>query len=346
MIDCMSVYLAPRHPLWCIRALAAGVAGPPVKAVCSTRLRGVFIACISRLVTAAVFVCLTGPALAEAPEGEHLSRFQRTAQYLQDAPRELRNGFAAIALSNLANAYFAEARLAREQAREHPHLMSWSVRVDRYASQMPLLLEDIELGFPVRLSLGAEKSLAITVADRTVILSHPRLYEQGVFEQEILAAFCARHQCQQFSPDSRGEAPIPLSSSAIRPQWSFTDHESTCTYQGIAVRFKNTRNMANARLICGQFMQEVITLADELAWQRRHAVPIEWAQLLIQPTPHRPEHMLQVNGLGDTIMVTVPMLYQSPGLLSRVLPWIRQRVTGAAHASLALDANDYGWQKP
>lgn len=301
--------------------------------------------CLSRLVTAAMFVCLTAPTLAEAPEGEHLSRFQRTAQYLQDAPRELRDDFAAIALSNLANAYFAEARLAREQARQHPHLMSWSVRVDRYASQMPLLLEDIELGFPVRLSLGAEKSLAITVADRTVILSHPRLYEQNVFEQGILAAFCARHQCEQFSPD-RGEAPIPLSSSGIRPQWSFTAQESTCTYHGIAVRFQHTRNMANARLICEQFMQEVITLADELAWQQRHAVPIEWGQLLIQPTPHRPEHMLQVNDLGDTVMVTVPMLYQNPGLLRRVLPWIRQRVAGEAQANLSLDASEYGWQKP
>tara|TARA_R110002073_G_scaffold34686_1_gene102460 strand:- start:1066 stop:1380 length:315 start_codon:yes stop_codon:yes gene_type:complete len=104
--------------------------------------------------------------------------------------------------------------------------------------------------------------------------------------------------------------------------------------------------MANARLICEQFMQEVITLADELAWQQRHAVPIEWGQLLIQPTPHRPEHMLQVNDLGDTVMVTVPMLYQNPGLLRRVLPWIRQRVAGEAQANLSLDASEYGWQKP
>jgi hypothetical protein len=293
-----------------------------------------------------VIVCLTGLARAEVPEPEHLSRFQRTAQYLQVAPHELRSDFAAIALANLASAYFAEARLAREQARKHPHLMSWSVRVDRYASQMRLLLEDIELGFPVRLSLGGEKSLAITVADRTVILSHPRLYEQSVFEQGILETFCARHHCEQFAPGGRGEAPIPLSSSRVRPQWSFTAHESTCTYQGIAVRFQNTRNMANARLICEQFMLEVMTLTDELAWQGRHAVPIEWGQLLIQPTPHRPEHMLQVNGLGDTILVTVPMLYQSPGLFSRVLPWIRQRLAGQAQASLELDATDYGWQKP
>ncbi|CAA0091179.1 Uncharacterised protein [Halioglobus japonicus] len=314
------------------------------------RLRRGLLRHVSQLSAGMLTVCLVSLAWGEVREdvreAEQLTRFQRTAQYLQDAPRELRGDFATIALSRLASAYFAEAKLAREQARQQPHLMSWSVRVDRYASQMPLLLDDIELGFPVRLSLGAEKSLAITVADRTVILSHPRLYEQNAFEQGILVAFCARHHCEQFSADNRGEAPIPLSVAKIRPQWSFTAHESTCTYHGIVVRFNNTRNMANARLICEQFMQEVMTLTDELAWQSRHAVPIDWGQLVIQPTPHRPEHMLQLNSLGDTVLVTVPMLYRSSGLLSQVLPWIRQRVTQQVDPHLELDADDYGWQKP
>ena len=296
-----------------------------------------------------VVVCLAGLVHGAVPDTAQATRFQRTAQYLQDAPPEQRSDFAAIALSSLARAYFAEAKLAREQARKggaNAHLMSWSARVDRYASQMPLLLEDIELGFPVTLAIGGDKSLAITVAGRTVILSHPRLYEQNAFEQDILVAFCAQHSCEQVSPESGKAAPIPVSALKIRPQWSFREGESVCAYNGISVRFNTTRNMANSRLICEQFMQEVITLADELAWQWRHAVSIDWDRLEIQPTPSRPEHMLQLNTVGDTVLVTVPLLYRSAGLFRQVLPWVRQRVTEQTDVSVELEADRYGWQKP
>ena len=119
-----------------------------------------------------------------------------------------------------------------------------------------------------------------------------------------------------------------------------------CAYNGISVRFNTTRNMANSRLICEQFMQEVITLADELAWQWRHAVSIDWDRLEIQPTPSRPEHMLQLNTVGDTVLVTVPLLYRSAGLFRQVLPWVRQRVTEQTDVSVELEADRYGWQKP
>lgn len=304
---------------------------------------------VSRLLVWWGAICLAGLAQATAPDIAQVTRFQRTVLHLQDASPQLRSAFAATALSKLASAYFAEAKLAREEARkagQDPHLRAWSVTVDRYASQMPLLLEDIELGFPVSLSLGSQKSLAITVADRTVILSHPRLYEQNAFEQGVLVAFCARHRCEQFSEENGEVAPIPVSTVKVRPDWAFTSRQWTCSYHGINVRFKGSGNMAKSRLICEQFMQEVMTLTDELAWQQRHMVSIEWDQLVIKPTPRRPEHMLQINALGDTVLVTVPMLYSSAALFREVLPWIRQRVTVQADGSVDLDADQYGWQKP
>ena len=104
--------------------------------------------------------------LAVAQDSEGQTRFQRTVQYLQDASPELRGEFAAIALTNLADAYMAEAQLARAEARATGHdanLRGWSAMVDYYARQMPMLLADIELGLPVRLTIGGEQSLAITL---------------------------------------------------------------------------------------------------------------------------------------------------------------------------------------
>jgi hypothetical protein len=282
-------------------------------------------------------------------DAEKVTRFQRTAQYLQGASPELRSDFAATALSGLASAYYEEAKMAREESRRsgrHASLRAWSATVDRFASQMPLLIEDIQLGLPVRLTLGAEKSLAITVADRTVILSHPRLNQQNAFEQSILVAFCTRHSCEKFLPGDGQVQPIPVSAAQVRPKWTFTSQESLCAYHGITVRFTSASDMANARLLCEQFLQEVVTLADELAWQQRHAVAIEWGQLAIQATPRRPEHMVQLNALGDSILVTVPVLYGSPGLLADVLPWIRQRVSDRQEVNIDLNAERYGWQRP
>lgn len=304
---------------------------------------------LSRLLVWGGAIWLAGLAQAVASDIAQVTRFQRTVQYLQDASPQLRSEFAAIALSKLASAYFVEAKLAREEARragQNPGLRAWSITVDRYANQMSLLLQDIDLGFPVSLALGSEKSLAITVADRTVILSHPRLYEQNAFEQGVLVAFCARHRCDQFAIGNGEGVPIPVSTQKVRPHWAFTSREWTCSYHGIKVRFDGSGNMAKSRLICEQFLREVITLADELAWQQRHNVSIEWDQLVIKPTPRRPEHMLQLNALGDTVLVTVPMLYSNAVLFGGVLPWIRQRVTAREDGSVDLDADQYDWQIP
>jgi hypothetical protein len=299
------------------------------------------------LLIAASAVALASVTFAEEPQP--LTRFERTAQYLQTASPELRGDFAAIGLSTLARAYVAEANLAREQSRKsarHASLRAWSATVDGFARQMPLLLDDIELGLPVQLTLGAEKSLAVTVAGRTVILSHPRLNEQTAFEQEILNVFCARHRCEQFMPGKGDFGPIAFSTTQIRPDWTFTSQSSLCAYQGITVRFRSATDMAKARLICEQFLAEAVMLADELSWQQRHSVVIEWTHLKIVATPGRTGHIVQLNELGESILVTVPLLFSNTQLLEDTLPWLKQRLNDRQTANVVLDADRYGWQKP
>jgi hypothetical protein len=249
----------------------------------------------------------------------------------------------------LADAYLAEAQLARADARaagRDTSLRGWSATVDYYARQMPVLLDDIELGLPVRLTMGGEQSLAITVGDRTVMVSPPRLNQQSAFEQGILAEFCARHSCEQFSAGNGEQESIFSATARVRPHWMFTAQGQVCSFQGIKVRFQNEKNLANSRLICEQFLLEVTTLTDALALQQRHGVLIEWDNMDIQSTPQSPEHMVRLNAPGDSVVVVVPMLYRSPDLLQRVIPWIRERLSNQTEASIELDADQYGWQKP
>jgi hypothetical protein len=306
------------------------------------------MSCTCRLLFSLIAACgVPWVSVVVAGDPGQLTRFQRTAQYMQGADPGLRRDFATAALSSLASAFRAEADLAREESGEsvrHASLRAWSATVDGFARQMPLLLEDIQLGLPVDLTLGVDKSLVITVADRTVILSHPRLNEQNAFEQEILVAFCALHNCERFMLGNGGVEPIGFSTAQIRPNWTFTAGESLCAYHGITVRFRSASDIARARRVCDHFLQEVVTLANELAWQQRHSVGIEWGQLAIQATPRRPGHIVQLNALGDSILLTAPMLYSSPELLRDVLPWLNQRVSNQQEVNIVLDADRYGWQ--
>jgi hypothetical protein len=50
-----------------------------------------------------------------------------------------------------------------------------------------------------------------------------------------------------------------------------------------------------------------------------------------------------LNNVGDTTLLSLPVLHTSQGLLVAVTPWLAAPAGGPA-ASLELAARDYGWQ--
>lgn len=285
------------------------------------------------------------------------SRFERTVASLLGDPTGQGNDFAGIALAKLEEAYTAEARLAREQAGRSGRdaaLWGWSVAVAGYARQMSQLCEDIERGSPARLIMGNGTAPAVAVADQVVILNHPRPSHQGIFEQEILQEFCARHSCDanaveengpvgEGGPVEKGE-PIPVYTGQVRPAWSFMQDGPSCSHGGITVKFKSERNLANSRAICEQLMLELEVLTEELAWQDRQAVAIDWEGMKIEAIGGSPQHMVRLNSAGDVLTVSVPLLYSTPDVLRQVIPWIQRRITGEQAIEIVLEADAYGWQ--
>jgi len=267
--------------------------------------------------------------------------------YLSDAPADLRADFAGTALRLLASAYAEEATLAREEAREAENpgrLLGWSSAVEQFTGQLQLVLEDIVGGFPVQLGANAGDSLVVTVAQRTVILNHPRVGGQESFEQAVLSEFCSRHPCERYTPGADAREPIPVSAGRIRPAWAFTETGPVCSHRGIHVHWSGAADIGRARATCRQFIHEVVTLADEIAWQRRHAVPVDWSGLRLSANPGRPEHRLALNGAGDVVLTAVPVIYGSPGLLQQLVPWLRARADGRQEASIKVQAADFGWE--
>ena len=331
--------------LWrfCDGRAAVSRRGPLAICPGARQLRHVFyraVACLLMSMPAVPWATEAG-ATQPAPQ----SRFQRTVAYLQGADPDLQSEFAALALRRLREAYVTEAEQARAEAQDDDaKLLAWSRAVEDFASRLSPLVEDIELGFPVYLEAAAAQPLAITVAERTVILSHPRIEEQALFEQTVLDSFCRLQRCDQFIAADPARRPIPVSAGRVRPGWSFNADGPVCAYSGVRVRFGAGADLPRARLTCEQLLVELIGLAHDIAWQDRHGVQIDWEELQLRQTSGRPGHQLGLNDFGDTLLVTLPLVYSSPGLLQVAAPWLRGRVEGSRELTLELHAADYGWE--
>jgi len=277
------------------------------------------------------------------------SRFQKITLALQDANTKMASEFATTALTILTEIYIAEADLAKNEAKDSEDsgkLVTWAAAVEQYASQLSLMLEDVDTGFPVSISPAGNDFAIIAVAGRFIILNHPRADQQSAFEHRVLGEFCSRENCEKLIPSNESPAPIPVSAPVVSPTWNFTAEGPACSSGGVTVQFSSTGQLASLRSICNQFFQELSSLATEIMWQQRHAVTVDWEVLAIRATPQRPEHTVILNAAGDVILLSLPLLHSSENLLAAVTHWLRAKTLASEEIRLSIDAASYGWLVP
>jgi hypothetical protein len=279
-----------------------------------------------------------------------LSRYQRTVHRLiEDDDSAQQADFAATGLRELVEVYLAEADLARAQAKELPagrvaKLQRWSHAVERYAEQLYIVMEEVQTGAPVKLTSDLKGSAGARIADRVVIFQHPRADQQRAFEQRLLQDFCQRNDCRTLIAVVEPVRPIPVTASQVNPEWLITSQGAVCAHGGIVVRFGPDADLGRARGICEQLMSEAELLAADIAWQARHGVRVDWGVLTVTAVPRRPEHLVDLNAYGDTVLVNVPLIHGSPGLLASLKPWLSTRYTQSNPTALELEATQIGWQ--
>lgn len=290
----------------------------------------------------------SSPGVAQdEPADDTASRYQRTVSALVTGEETERRRFATIALLELAEIYLAEADLARGEARESDRagrLLGWSRAVEQYAGQLMLVRDDIELGLPVELRSHAHEVPAVSVAGRTILLAHPRKDQQPGYEQAVLTRFCTGTRCNELTRTLVAEAPIPMSAASVSPRWEFSAAGPVCSHAGLSLTFRAGGQLGLQRSLCEQLMQEAEELATELAWQQRHSVAVDWDALEILPTPQRPEHLILLNSAGDSLLLTLPLVYGTPALLGQLAPWLQQRHRREGASPLHLHAAELGWE--
>lgn len=301
------------------------------------------------LVFALVLLTLRPPESATAAE---MSRFQRLVVSLEQAEPASRSRFARIALLELAEVHLAEAGLARNQSGESAEperLLGWARAVELYAGQLLELHDRVEQGTPVVLLPELLAHAGILVGERNTVISHPRGDQQQALEQAILLAFCGLEDCLQLLAAGVELAPAPIleSSSSKPPSWSFSRSGPVCEQNGLQIEFPapegGAGSLAQYRSLCQQLFAELQLLVADLRRQLRQGVVPDWSVLAIVATPHRPEHGIRLNSAGDSLLLAVPLLHSTPGLLPRLLPWLRAMVETGGAPGLVLQAQELGW---
>lgn len=280
------------------------------------------------------------------------SRFQRTLLSVQRADTEVRAEFAVITLSELSAALSAEIDLVETemaQGAAQAKLRGWVLAVGQYLRELEQVRGAVEQGFAVRLSLGPGNQPEVWVDDRAIIAVHPRPGHQALLEQAILAEFCSTRDCARFTAAAAIAAPedgepIPVSRGAVRPAWRFDATGPVCELRGLSVLFSASSDLGRNRALCEQFLLEAVRLVDEIAWQRRHGVEVDWRGLAMSTFPGRPGQVLRLNGAGDSIMVSMPVIHGTEGLLARLTPWIRGEMGQGTRTPMALNAAELGWE--
>lgn len=276
------------------------------------------------------------------------SRFTRTLSALSVGEGAPRLVFANIAIIQLVEIYTAEADLARNQAHESNNLKlrGWAAAVEQFNDDLFLVLEDLEVGFPVAFLVRTQGPAVLQVAGRTVLLTHPRADQQVAYEQRVLIEFCRRENCDELTAVKTVAEPIPVSVIAKKPVWSFTDEGPVClSIDGdIRVQFPSTRNLPLFRDQCRQFLQEVRALELDIRWQTRHGVVFEGDKIQIEHQPLGTEHRARLNTAGDLVLLALPLLYQSPLVLKQIGPWMSDRITGGEIRVLNVDAVNITWE--
>ena len=259
---------------------------------------------------------------------------------LQAAPTATRADLARIAIEELAYTYAREAQRAREQDQggaAQQDSRRWSLAVQQLSRELAALAELVSPESSVRLGIGAEQSVYMTVDGNPVVVNGPRPGEQDELERRIVERFCDLHACARFVPETPANesatAPPPL---ITNQQWSFSaDSGPVCTSgDRLSFQFDNTEQLGLKRLACARVVAELNALAAAIIRYRARGTRVEWQQLSIEQQPGRNQHRVQLNRDGDSLQAAVPTLYASRQLFEKVRPWLISRVNGQPQDTL------------
>jgi hypothetical protein len=290
-----------------------------------------------------LLVCTAPTRAQQAAHPAPAYRLNRLAANIADGPAMLRADLARIAIDELAMAYADEAARARRDKRrraQQSDLWRWAAAVEGLAAEYSALAATITFDTPVEINVGPDDDLHLVVAGRSVVVGNPRMREQAAFEQRVIARFCELNLCRDLLDEP--DLPVTATAAARRhaePQWSFSQQAGpVCsTDDGLEFQFRNMEDIGRKREACARVAAELNTLAMAIAQDVAGGIRVDWNRLVIQHLPDGDEQVI-LNGEGDYLRLSLPLLVARQELINVVRPWLAAKVSGQRYTLVVLNA--------
>jgi hypothetical protein len=271
------------------------------------------------------------------------STFNRFAMALSDTPTPVRVDFAVAAVSEMVIAHRNEADRARQDARNNIAGRSparWALAVDAYAADLLAVVNNVTTGTPVVIEIGPENNVTLNIDGKPVMVSFPKTLQQAVFEQRVIERFCNLYRCEDLVAEyHRADLPPQLKYSA--PRWSFSEQAGPvcATDDGLEFQFQDRVNLGQKRKACSQIVAELNAVAELIAENLSDGVRIDWNRLAIHPLTGEDQHLVELDGEGGSIRMTLPALAATTQLFILVRPWLAAKVKNNGIRQVVVNAD-------
>lgn len=272
---------------------------------------------------------------------------QDLTAYLRDAPDALRADFALAALTELVEVYSIEVARARAEPggrSANPDLRRWVRAVEGMLDDLQGLLDTLTPETPVSVSTLHDGTVYLVVDGDPVLLSGPRPGENAALEHRVLQRFCSRNDCGELVDAFDAQISRTYTAGAqVSPVWRFGDAAGPvcATGDGLEFQFDDTQGLGEKRAACQRIVSELNVLAAALAEQVQAGIAPDWSRLAIRSTGSDSLQSVVVNAAGDTLLLPLPALAQTPEVFRLVLPWLAAKVDGRRYNLVVLHAGRF-----
>lgn len=276
--------------------------------------------------TAISWLGLVTPAIAMAT----ISADRPLSQALPDlraASRAARVMFVEVAVEALSERFLAAAKMSHDDP-------AWSQRTRTYVSELWRVVDAAHAGGEVVLIEDPGGSLRVVVrADppRQFGLVPPHPQERAQVEATVMVRFCQRIDCQtlpralQQATSDAGSATIGRAAPGQRQQ-DLADLDIGMA--GLACKQDGQRHARLHEMACRKVLAEVRELLEVLHRSAAGGLRLDWS-LLERALWRVSGRLLEINGDGQVVELSAPLLGRFPQLMIDAMPWIQARLTGS-----------------
>lgn len=299
--------------------------------------------CKSRLAGSVVLVlagCMAaGGGLATEQPAPSLETLARAVAV---EPDPVRADFAWLVISEMSSVYAEAAAKARSETgrvSDSRTLRTWANAVQAFADSLAKTADEMGAESSVAVRIGADRQVHLYVDGTPVIVSSPDGNAQAGFEQRILSRFCSLHRCDRMVPPA-DPAELPPVVTNAPANWEFSERAGPICMSGngLEFQFRDATGLPEKRVLCQQAIIELESLVRRVAAEKARGTWIDWNVMAIEPLLGETSHLVVLNGQGDEVRQSLPVLGDRPDLFRVVKPWLAARVSGNDYNLVVLNA--------